>query len=74
MMKLQTLIFAATLAVAAPAFAQNRATIEATPIIDGAALTGPAPSTDSARGAADRLSMHPAVSAERLAQARADVP
>ncbi|MCX7357644.1 MAG: phosphatase PAP2 family protein [Alphaproteobacteria bacterium] len=74
MLKLQTLIVAATLALAAPAFAQTRPAVDATPIIDGAAISGPAPALESARAAADRLAMHPTVSAERLAQARADIP
>ncbi len=42
------------------------------PIIDGAALVGPPPAPGSARDAGDRLSMHPQVSADRLAQARTD--
>ena len=74
MLRLQTLVVAATIAFAAPAVAQTRPAVAAAPIIDGAALSGPAPTADSAQAAADRLSMHPTVSAERLAQARADIP
>ncbi len=64
---LRTLIAAACLATASPAFAQQA------PLIDGPALAGPPPVAGSAREAADRLSMHPQVSEERLAQARADL-
>lgn len=73
-MKLRTLIFAAALVLAAPAFAQTRPTVNAPPLIDGAALVSGAPADTSPQAAADRLSMHPAVSPERLAQARADIP
>jgi len=41
--------------------------------LDGAAVVGAPPAVDSPRGAADRLAMRPTVSAERLAQARADL-
>lgn len=54
---------------AAPAFAQTAAP----PIIDGPALAAPPPAAGSPREAADRLSMHPQVSDERLAQARTDL-
>ncbi len=75
---LRTIALAAMLALATPAYAQqaaqSRPTVNAPPILDGAALVGPAPALDSPRQAADRLAMHPTVSAERLAQARADIP
>ena len=74
MLKLQTLVFAAAIAFAAPAFAQTRPAVNAPPIVDGAALVGAPPALESARNAADRLAMHPTVSPERLAQARADIP
>lgn len=74
MLKIRTLVVAAAIAFAAPAFAQTRPVVQAPPIIDGAALSGAPPALDSARAAADRLAMHPTVSAERLAQARADIP
>lgn len=77
MPKFQFLIAAAVLALASPAAAQTaatRPTVNTAPIIDGAAISGAAPAADSARAAADRLAMHPTVSAERLAQARADIP
>lgn len=64
----KTLIVAVSIALAgAPAFAQE------TPLIDGAALIGPPPAPGSAAEAADRLSMRAPVSAERLAQAQADL-
>ncbi|GAM98026.1 nonspecific acid phosphatase precursor [alpha proteobacterium U9-1i] len=62
-------LFALALAMASPAFAQTQA---AQPIIDGPALAGAPPAAGSPRDAADRLAMKPAVSAERLAQARTD--
>jgi acid phosphatase (class A) len=65
----RTALFIAALALAAPAFAQPAPT----PIIDGAALAGPPPAEGSPRAAADRLSMRPVVSEERLAQAVADL-
>lgn len=63
---LRTIVFALTLIAAFPVAAQ-------TPIIDGAALVGPPPADGTARAAADRLSMRPQVSAERMAQAVADL-
>ncbi|HRP12549.1 MAG TPA: phosphatase PAP2 family protein [Terricaulis sp.] len=63
---IRSLILVAALACAAPAWAQTA------PIIDGPALAGPPPAPGSPRDAGDRLSMRPSVSAERLAQARAD--
>lgn len=67
---LRTLIIAAAVALyAAPAFAQPTAQ----PLINGPALAGPPPADGSPRAAADRLSMRPVVSEERLAQARADL-
>lgn len=78
MLKLQTLVFATVLACAAPAMAQtavqNRPVVSGPAIINGPALIGSSPTADSARAAADRLATHPIVSAERLAQARADEP
>jgi len=75
---IRTTLFIAALAFASPALAQTgaamRPTVDAPPILDGAALTGAAPAAGSVRNAADLLSMHPTVSAERLAQARADIP
>ncbi len=62
-------ILAATLSLASGAFAQT----PPRPLIDGAALVA-APAQNSAAVAADRLAMRPAVSAYRLAQARADQP
>lgn len=69
----------AVLALAGPVSAQTaqpvmRPTVNASPIIDAPALVGGPPAADSGWQAADRLSMHPAVSPERLAQARADIP
>ena len=61
-------LFALALAAATPAFAQT-----APPLINGAALAGPPPAADSAEAAADRLAMRPAPSAERMAQAVADL-
>lgn len=72
---LRTLFIA--LAFATPAFAQapvTRPVVNAPPIIDAPALVGTSPAEGSVRGAADRLSMHPQVTPERLAQARADIP
>lgn len=43
------------------------------PLIDGAALAGPPPAAESAEAAADRLAMRPTPSAERMAQAVADL-
>jgi acid phosphatase (class A) len=65
--------------IAASAGAQTaqpamRPVVNAPPIIDAPALVGAPPSAESVRQAADRLAMHPAVSPERLAQARADIP
>lgn len=60
---LRASIFIAALAFAPAAFAQT---------IDGAALVIGPPALGSARDAADRLAMGAPVSAERLAQARAD--
>jgi acid phosphatase (class A) len=74
MLKLQSFVLAAALALATPALAQTRPAVTTPPILDGAALSGPAPALESVRGSADRLSMHPTVSPERLAQARADIP
>jgi acid phosphatase (class A) len=68
---------AAALSLAAMAAAQSvqtRPVVDAPPIIDAPALIGAPPSPDGVRDAADRLLMHPAVSPERLAQARADEP
>ena len=73
-MKLHTLFVVAALALASPALAQTRPVVHAPPVIDGAALVVGPPAAASARQAADTLSMHPTVSAERLAQAQADVP
>jgi acid phosphatase (class A) len=64
-----TLLAAALLACAGAASAQPAAA----PLIDGPALAGPPPASGSPREAADRLSMRPQVSEERLAQARADL-
>jgi len=61
-------ILVAALAFAAPAWAQTAPA----PIIDAPALAGAPPAPGSPRDAGDRLSMRPSVSAERLAQARAD--
>jgi hypothetical protein len=72
MLKLQSFVLAAALALATPALAQTRPAVTTPPILDGAALSGPAPALESVRGSADRLSMHPTVSPERLAQASAD--
>ncbi|MFT3729204.1 MAG: phosphatase PAP2 family protein [Terricaulis sp.] len=83
MIKFAPFALAVALALAAPAHAQTasptgtavtRPTVNTPPIIDATALLGPPPSPDSPRQAADRLAMHPAVSPERLAQARADQP
>ncbi len=63
---LRIILVALTLVSAVPAAAQ-------TPVIDGAALVGPPPADGTARAAADRLSMRPQVSAERLAQATRDL-
>jgi len=64
----QTLAAAALIcALGASAHAQT------TPLIDGPALAGPPPSAGSPIAAADRLSMRPQVSEERLAQARVDL-
>ena len=77
--KLSPIVLAVALALAGPACAQTatpamRPAVSGPPIIDATALLGPPPSPDSPRQAADRLAMHPAVSPERLAQARADQP
>lgn len=66
---LRTTLLIAALATSSGAVAQTAPT----PIIDGAALVGPPPSAGSLREAADRLSMRPPVSHERLAQARTDL-
>ena len=71
---LRTALIAAALLFASPALAQTRPVVNTPPIIDAPALVGTSPADGSVRGAADRLSMHPQVSAERLAQARADIP
>lgn len=65
---LRLALVALALTAAAPAFAQTQ-----TPLIDGAALAGPPPAAGTPREAADRLSMRPQVSEERLAQATADL-
>jgi acid phosphatase (class A) len=62
---LKIALSALVVALAAPAYAQA-------PAIDAVAVIGPPPATASSDAAADRLDMRPAVSAERLAQARAD--
>lgn len=62
-------VAAALIACASAASAQTAAPA---PIIDGPALAGPPPAVGSPRNSADRLAMKPAVSAERLAQARTD--
>ncbi len=67
-------VLALVVTLASPAMAQTRPAVNAPPILDGAALVGPSPALGSARDAADRLAMHPSVSEERLAQARADQP
>jgi acid phosphatase (class A) len=64
---LRTLIMAGALVCAANAHAQSM------PIVDGPALVGPPPAAGSPRDAADRLSMRAPVSAERFAQAQADL-
>ncbi|MBX9746854.1 MAG: phosphatase PAP2 family protein [Hyphomonadaceae bacterium] len=64
---LKHLVAAAALFTAFPASAQTQ------PLIDGPALAGPPPAPGSPLAAADRLSMRPAVSEERLAQARVDL-
>lgn len=61
------LALAGTLGGAAPVLAQEAN------LLDGPALVGPPPAQGSPREAADRLSMRPEVSAERFAQARADL-
>src|SRR5215467_14094118 len=73
-------VLAIALNFAATAHAQTaqpsmaRPVVNAPPLIDGPGLVGAPPSLDSVRNAADRLSMHPSVSPQRLAQARADEP
>jgi len=67
----RSLIAAAFIACATPVAAQQTPTPP--PLIDGPALAGPPPAAGSPRAAADRLSMRPAVSDERLAQARTDL-
>lgn len=85
MINLKSLAFAAAIfAIGGTAAAQTaqpvqpapamRPAVSAPPIIDATTLIGPPPTADSPRQAADRLAMHPAVSPERLAQARADQP
>jgi len=74
MHRLTTLAFVAAIALAAPAQAQNRPIVNGPPPIDAPALIGSAPAPDSARAAADRLSMRGQVSPERLARANADNP
>lgn len=59
------------LAFASAAAAQEQQPAPPPPLFDGPALIRP-PAEGSPEDAADRLSMHPAVGAERLAQARAD--
>ncbi|WP_395646191.1 phosphatase PAP2 family protein [Terricaulis sp.] len=62
----------------APASAQQQQAMRPpateAPLFDGVALIGPPPAAGSAALGADILAMHPTVSAERLAQARADQP
>ncbi len=67
---LNRIIFAAALACAPIAAAQPYN--NPPEVIDGRALVGPPPEPLSAAQAADTLAMRPAVSADRLAQARAD--
>lgn len=75
MLKIETVVVVAALALAPPAFAQNtRPTVVNAPQIDAPALVGAAPEAQSPRAAADRLAMRPRVSQERLAQAHADQP
>ena len=75
---LRTLVVAAALAFAAPAFGQqpaaSRPVVNAPPPIDAPALIGPSPSPGSVRDSADRLSMRTQVTPARLAQANADNP
>ena len=67
-------LIAAPLAYAqqTPAPAMQAAAPLPPPMLDGPALLGPPPAPGSAQQAADTLSMHRQVSAERLALARAD--
>jgi acid phosphatase (class A) len=70
---------AAALAITGAASAQttqpaSRPVVNAPPPIDAPALVGSAPTPDSVRAAADRLSMRGQVSAQRLARANADNP
>jgi len=78
MFKLKSLaIAAAALAIAGAAAAQtapSRPVVNAPPQIDAPALIGSAPTPDSVRAAADRLSMRAQVTAVRLARANADSP
>ena len=73
-------IAAAALAIVGTAAAQtaqpapSRPVVNAPPPIDAPALIGSAPTPDSVRAAADRLSMRGQVSPERLARANADNP
>lgn len=63
-------LFAAALVLALSPIAAAQ---QPPPLIDGPALAGPPPAEGSPRAAADRLSMRPPVSEERLAQARTDL-
>lgn len=63
---LRTFVFTAVLAFSTAAIAQDQ------PLMNGAALVAGPPTDNSAAQAADTLAMRPAVSAERLAQARTD--
>lgn len=65
---LRPILFAAAFAASI-----STASAQTAPLIDGPALAGPPPAAGSAREAADRLSMRPQVSEERLAQAVADL-
>ena len=72
-------IAAAALAIVGTAAAQTaqpatRPIVNAPPPIDAPALIGSAPTPDSVRAAADRLSMRGQASPERLARASADNP
>ncbi len=55
------------------AFSGGAQAQQASALINGAALAGPPPAADSAEAAADRLAMRPTPSAERMAQAVADL-
>lgn len=66
---IKLMLTAAVLLFSLPAHAQQ----QTQPLIDGPTLAGAPPAAGSPRDAADRLSMRPAVSDERLAQARTDL-